>query len=134
MKKEKFSISKRIRSFGYAFSGIATLLRDEHNSRIHLFAMVCVIVCGFIFDISATEWCVVALCCGGVLMAEAMNSAVEALADLVSPEFHPLIKKAKDVGAAGVLMMAIAAASAGLIIFLPKLILNSQFSILNSIL
>ena len=121
MKKEKFSIRKRARSFLYAFEGILTLLRDEHNSRIHLFAMACVIVCGFILDISSTEWCVVALCCGGVLMAEAMNSAVEAIADLVSPEFHPLIKKAKDVGAAGVLMMAMAAATAGLIIFLPRL-------------
>ena len=122
MKKEKFSIGKRLRSFGYAFSGIAALLRDEHNSRIHLFAMVCVIAAGFILRISAMEGCVVALCCGGVLMAEAMNSAVEALADLVSPEFHPLIKKAKDVGAAGVLMMAMAAAAAGLIIFLPKVV------------
>lgn len=121
MKKEKFSLRKRARSFGYAFSGIATLMRDEHNSRIHLFAMACVIVFGFILHISPLEWCVVALCCGAVLMAEAMNSAVEALADLVSPEFHPLVKKAKDVGAAGVLMMAIAAAIAGLIIFLPKL-------------
>ena len=122
MKKEKFSLKKRARSFGYAFNGIATLLRDEHNSRIHLFAMACVIVLGLLLGISPTEWCIVALCCGGVLMAEAMNSAVEALADLVSPDFHPLIKKAKDVGAAGVLMMAIAAAAAGLIIFLPKII------------
>lgn len=121
MKKEKFSIRKRLQSFGYAFDGIKTLLRDEHNSRIHLFAMCAVVVFGFIFRITATEWCIVALCCGGVLMAEAMNSAIEALADLVSPEFHPLIKKAKDVGAAGVLMMAIAAATAGLIIFLPYL-------------
>ena len=111
-----------MRSFGYAFSGIAALLRDEHNSRIHVFAMLCVVIFGLILDISATEWCVVALCCGGVLMAEALNSAVEAIADLVSPEFHPLIKKAKDVGAAGVLMMALAAATAGLIIFLPKLV------------
>lgn len=83
--------------------------------------MIAVVILGFVFGITATEWCVVALCCGGVLMAEAMNSAIEAIADLVSPEFHPLIKKAKDVGAAGVLMMAIAAATAGLIIFLPYL-------------
>ena len=122
MKKEKFSIRKRVRSFGYAFDGIATLLRDEHNSRIHLFAMACVVVLGLLLGLSPTEWCIVALCCGGVLMAEAMNSAVEAIADLVSPDFHPLIKKAKDVGAAGVLMMAIAAAAAGLIIFVPKLV------------
>lgn len=111
-----------MRSFGYAFAGIGTLLRDEHNSRIHVLAMVCAVALGFVLDISATEWCVVALCCGAVLMGEAMNSAVEALADLVSPEFHPLVKKAKDVGAAGVLMMAIGAAAAGLIIFLPKLV------------
>ncbi len=127
MKEEKFSIRKRAKSFGYAFAGIRTLLHDEHNSRIHVAAMIIAIILGFVFDISATEWCVVALCCGGVLMAEAMNSAVEAIADLVSPEFHPLIKKAKDVGAAGVLMMAIAAATAGIIIFLPKLILNFEF-------
>ncbi len=122
MKDEKFSIGKRVRSFGYAFEGMRTLLRDEHNSRIHLAAMTVAIVLGFLLGISATEWCVVALCCGCVLMAEAMNSAVEAIADLVSPEFHPLIKKAKDVAAAGVLMMAIAAAVAGIVIFLPKII------------
>ena len=122
MKKEKFSIRKRARSFGYAFAGIRTLLRDEHNSRIHAFAMACVVIAGFLFRISAMEWCVAALCCGAVLMAEAMNSAVEALADLVSPEYHPLVKKAKDVAAAGVLMMAIAAATAGLIIFIPRVV------------
>ena len=89
--------------------------------------MAAVIIFGFILNISPTEWCIVALCCGGVLMAEAMNSAVEALADIVSPDFHPLIKKAKDVGAAGVLMMAIAAASAGLIIFIPKILRALQY-------
>ena len=122
MKEEKFSLSKRLRSFRYAFCGIKTLLHDEHNSRIHVLAMVCVTIAGFAFRISAAEWCVVALCCGGVMMAEAMNSAIEAIADMVSPEFHPLIKKAKDVGAAGVLMMAIGAAAAGLIIFVPKIL------------
>ncbi len=122
MKNEKFSIKKRAKSFGYAFNGISALLRDEHNSRIHIAAMAAVVILGLILRLSNIEWCVVALCCGGVLMAEAMNSAVEAIADLVSPEFHPLIKKAKDVGAAGVLMMAIAAATCGIIIFLPKII------------
>lgn len=122
MKEGNFSIKKRLKSFGYAFSGIRTLLHDEHNSRIHVFAMVCVVVFGFLLGMSRMEWCVIALCCGGVLMAEAMNSAIEAIADLVSPEFNPFIKKAKDVGAAGVLMMAIAAATAGLIIFVPKVV------------
>ncbi len=122
MKQEKFSLRKRVRSFGYAFCGIRTLVREEHNARIHLFAMVCVIVAGVLLQISPTEWCLVVLCFGGVLMAEAMNSAVEALADLVSPEFHPLVKKAKDVAAAGVLMMAIAAAVVGVIVFAHNLL------------
>ena len=128
MKEEKFSLRKRAKSFGYAFTGIATLLRDEHNSRIHVAAMAVVVILGFLLGLTAMEWGVVALCCGGVLMAEAMNSAVEAIADLVSPEYHPLVKKAKDVGAAGVLMMAIAAAVAGGIIFLPKILLLIGFA------
>lgn len=122
MKQGKFSLRKRAESFKYAFHGMLTLLHDEHNSRIHVAAMLAVVIFGFILGISATEWCIVALCCGGVLMAEAMNSAIEAIADLISPDFHPLIKKAKDVGAAGVLFMAIAAAVAGFIIFIPKII------------
>lgn len=122
MKQEKFSFKKRLKSFSHAFNGITTLLHDEHNSRIHVATMAAVVIFGLILGLSSTEWCIVALCCGGVLMAEAMNSAIEAIADLVSPEYHPLIKKAKDVGAAGVLMMAIAAATAGLIIFIPKII------------
>ncbi len=122
MKQEAFSLKKRVRSFGYAFQGIATLLRDEHNTRIHMAAMIAVIIAGLIFGISATEWCIVIICFGLVLMAEAMNSAIEAIADLVMPDRHPLIKKAKDVAAAGVLFTAIAAAAAGLIIFIPYLI------------
>lgn len=122
MKQEKFSWKKRARSFGYAFQGMATLLRDEHNSRIHACMMAAVIIAGFLFGITATEWCIVCICFGMVLMAEAMNSAIEAIADLVMPDRHPLIKKAKDVAAAGVLFTAIAAAATGLIIFIPYLL------------
>lgn len=121
MKRERFSIRKRIRSFGYAFCGMRTLVRDEHNARIHLTATVVAVSLGFVLGISRWEWCAVALCIGAVLMAEAMNSAVEALADLVSPEWNPLVKKAKDVAAAGVLFMAVAAVAVGLLVFLPYL-------------
>lgn len=122
MENEKFSFRKRLRSFGYAFEGIGRLLRDEHNSRIHVAIMIAVVAAGFAFGITAMEWCVVTICFGVVLMAEAMNSAVEAIADLVMPERHPLIKKAKDVAAAGVLMAAMASATAGLVIFLQYVI------------
>lgn len=122
MENEKFSFRKRLRSFGYAFEGIGRLLRDEHNSRIHVAIMIAVVAAGFAFGITAMEWCVVTICFGVVLMAEAMNSAIEAIADLVMPERHPLIKKAKDVAAAGVLMAAMASTTAGLVIFLPYVI------------
>lgn len=121
-KEERFSWKKRAASFSYAFEGIATLVREEHNSRIHMIAMAAAIALGFLLHISAGEWCMIALCCGSVLTAEAMNSAIEALADLVSPGRHPLVKKAKDVAAAGVLITAIAAAACGLIIFIPKIV------------
>lgn len=122
MKQEPFSVRKRLRSFRYAFQGMKTLLREEHNSRIHLAAMLAVIIAGFLLRISRVEWCLATICFGTVFMAEAMNSAIEAVADLVMPDKHPLIKKAKDVAAAGVLFTAIAAAAVGLIIFIPYII------------
>lgn len=122
MKQEKFSLGKRARSFGYAFEGMSTLVRDEHNARIHIAVLVAVVTAGLAFGITAGEWCICLICFGTVLMAEAMNSAIEAIADLVMPDRHPLIKKAKDVAAAGVLFTAIAAAAAGLIIFVPYLL------------
>lgn len=122
MKREKFSIRKRIRSFGYALEGICTLLRDEHNSRIHVGVMVLVLATGMLFGISAAEWMAVVICFGMVLMAEAMNSGIEALADLVMPERHPLVKKAKDIAAAGVLFAALASVAVGLIVFIPYVI------------
>lgn len=122
MKREKFSIRKRVTSFGYAFEGIGTLLRDEHNSRVHVAVMALVVVAGMAFGISVLEWTAVIVCFGMVLMAEAMNSGIEALADLVMPDRHPLVKKAKDVAAAGVLFTAVASVAVGLIVFLPYVI------------
>lgn len=122
MKQEPFSFSKRLRSFQFAFQGIVTLLRDEHNSRVHVCVMAAVIIVGILLGVSPSEWCIVIICFGMVLAAEAMNTAVEAIADLVMPERHPLIKKAKDIAAAGVLFTAIAAAAAGLIIFIPYIL------------
>lgn len=122
MKQESFSISKRVHSFRYAFRGIATLLKDEHNSRIHVSIMTIVILAGFLFGITPQEWCSIIICFGLVLMAEAMNSAIEAIADLVMPDYHPLIKKAKDVAAAGVLISAIASVAVGLVVFLPYIL------------
>ncbi|MFI3261368.1 MAG: diacylglycerol kinase family protein [Rikenellaceae bacterium] len=120
--KSKFSFSKRAKSFRYAWQGIVALVRDEHNARIHLVAAVVASALGFLLDLSVLEWVAITMCIGLVIATEAMNSAVEAVCDKVSPEKHELIKKAKDCGAAAVLIVSITAAIVGGIVFIPKLL------------
>jgi len=115
-------LKKRIKSFGYAFKGIASLLKKEHNAWIHCLAIVVVTSLGFYFHITHIEWCIVLLCFGMVLAAEGFNTAIERLVDLVSPERHPVAGDVKDVAAGAVLICAIAAAIIGCIIFLPYLL------------
>lgn len=107
-------------SFGYAFAGIGTCIRNERNIRIHLSVAALVVVCGFFFHISAMEWCICLTLFGLVLALELVNTAIEAAVDLVTEERKPLAKTAKDTAAGAVLVAAIMAAAAGLIIFLPK--------------
>ena len=108
--------------FRYAFNGIRLLIPREHNAWIHCFAAVCVVVAGILLGLSETEWIAVVIVIGAVLAAEAVNSALEAIADFVSPEYSEAIKRTKDLAAGAVLIMAIAAAIVGGIIFFPKLI------------
>lgn len=118
---EKFSWRKRAKSFLYAFAGLKSLFRDEHNARIHLVAASVAVVAGLILHISALEWVAIVGCIAAVMAGEAFNSAIEALADRFGAEHHPLIKKAKDIAAAGVLILACGALIIGAIIFLGKL-------------
>lgn len=121
MKNDGFTLRKRLRSFKFAFNGIKLLITKEHNAWIHCFAAVCVVIAGFILGLSATEWIAVVFAIGTVLAAEAVNSSIEALADLVSPGYNEAIKRTKDLAAGAVLILAIAAAIVGLIIFVPKI-------------
>jgi len=123
MNTTRFSWRARGRSFIYAWSGVRMLLAGEHNARLHLAAAVMAIILGILFGISPGEWVAIVLCIGAVFMAEAFNSAIEALCDLVSPGPHPLIKRAKDMAAGAVLIMATAAFVVGCIIFIPYLLL-----------
>lgn len=120
--KEKFSFKKRIKSFAYAFNGLWILIRDEHNARIHLFIAILTIFAGFYFSISYIEWLILLLTIGFVFVAEFFNSAIEALADKISEEEDPNIKKSKDLAAGGVLFAAIISVIVGLIIFGPKIL------------
>lgn len=123
MKNNGFTLRKRLRSFGYAFHGIRLLITQEANAWIHCFAAVCVVVAGFFFGISVSEWIAVIFAIGMVLAAEAVNSAVEALADRVTQEYDEAIKRTKDLASGAVLILAIAAAIIGCIIFIPKIAL-----------
>ncbi len=114
-------LRKRIESFGYAFKGIATLFTSQPNARIHAAVLSLVVLAGFYFQIERSEWLTIVLISALVLSAEAMNTAVEFVVDLVSPHYHPLAGKAKDVAAAAVLLAAFGAVIIGLIIFLPKI-------------
>lgn len=123
MKNDGFTFRKRLKSFVYAFNGIRLLITKEHNAWIHCFATICVLAAGFYFGLSRTEWIMIVFAIGSVFAGEAINSSIEALADLVSPDYNEAIKKTKDLAAGGVLFLAISAAIIGFIIFIPKIII-----------
>lgn len=112
-------LRKRLKSFVYAAKGICSFLRSEHNAWIHCTVIVAVTVAGIMFGITRTEWLIVILCFAMVLAAEAFNTAIERLVNLVSPDYHPLAGDVKDVAAGAVLICAIGAAVIGLLIFIP---------------
>lgn len=117
-----FSLRARLRSFGYAGNGLRLLIAGEHNARIHCGAAAAAIVLGLWLGLSRGEWLAVVIVIGAVFTAEAFNSALETLCDLVSSGYHPLIKRTKDLAAAAVLLTALAAAAVGAMVFVPKII------------
>lgn len=118
-KTQIFSIRDRYKSFGYALAGISVLISSQHNAWIHAFISLMVIVAGFLFRVTAIEWIMLIFAIVMVLIAEALNTAIELLCDFVSPDRQELIRKTKDVAAGAVLLAATGAAIIGLIIFQP---------------
>ena len=103
---ERFSITGRIKSFRYAIQGITLMVKSQHNAWLHATASVLVMLVAAFFRLSAEEWCWMVIAIMAVWTAEALNTALEFLADVASPEFHPLVEKAKDVAAGAVLISA----------------------------
>ena len=118
---KRTGLAGRVASFSYALRGLWTLIATQANARIHAVATVLVIAAGFWFGLTRMEWCAVVAAIGLVWIAEGLNTALEFLTDLVSPEHHPRAGTAKDVAAGAVLAASIAAAVIGAIIFGPKL-------------
>ena len=121
--KTNFSLKQRIKSFSYAFQGLKTFFQTQHNAWIHLLATIVVVLLGNIVKLTYTEWCWIIIAIALVFITEMLNTAIEFLTDLVSPNFHPLAKKTKDVAAGAVLVAAIIAVILGLMVFLPKFII-----------
>lgn len=116
---KSFQLMDRIRSFKYAFAGLWTMLKTQQNAWIHACGTVSVVGLGVFFQVSSGEWCWLVLAIMAVWTAEGLNTAFELLADATSPEFHPLVKQAKDVAAGAVLIAAIGSAVIGLLILGP---------------
>lgn len=115
----KYDFKKQLRSFGYAWKGIRSCVGKEQNLSFHLIVTAAVVVAGFAWEITRTEWIAVILCIGAVIAAELFNTAIERLVDLVSPQRHPLAGQVKDIAAGAVLVCAVAAVIVGIIIFMP---------------
>ncbi|MBT4518800.1 MAG: diacylglycerol kinase family protein [Halieaceae bacterium] len=116
---ELFSLSGRIRSIGHAVDGVIEMLKGQHNSWVHIAITLAVIALAFLFRVTAVQWCVLIIAITLVWVVEALNTAFESLCDVVSPEFHPLVRKSKDIAAGAVLISAIGAITLGLIVFIP---------------
>ena len=112
---------KMVRSFYFAFAGLAFLFRTQRNARIHLMAGIVACALGAWLGISRVEWALIAFTIALVLILEGLNTAVEAAIDLASPEIHPLAKAAKDLAAGMVLIAAIASVAVGGLILGPPL-------------
>ncbi len=113
---------KRIHAFGHAFSGLLAAFKAEAHLKIHVLATIFIVVCGFYFNITNTQWLVIIMCCGLVITAELFNSAIEKLCNLISPQQNPTIKFIKDVSAAAVLILCVMALLIAVIIFGQKII------------
>jgi diacylglycerol kinase (ATP) len=119
--RSPFSAHARLKSFVYAFRGIAYLVRSEYNAWLHLVATIAAIGAGLALRLSAEDWRWIGLAIALVWMAEAFNTSIERLCDVVGPEFDERIGHAKDVAAGGVLIVAIFALAIGIAVFLPRL-------------
>jgi len=106
-----------LKAFSYALEGIIYTIRTQRNMKIHLFIGGCALLAGAMLRLTPIEWAAIIICIGLVLMTEMLNTAIEAIIDLVSPEFHQLAKNAKDIGAGMVLVFALLAVIAGCIVF-----------------
>jgi diacylglycerol kinase len=114
------SVKNRANSFIFAFKGLWTMFSEEPNFRVHFLAALTTVLFGIFYKLNGTEWILITIVIGFVLVSEIFNSAIERIADFVSPEHNQIVGITKDLCAAMVLVAAIVSVIVGLIIFVPK--------------
>jgi diacylglycerol kinase (ATP) len=119
--RRELSVAARLRSVAHAGQGILTMLASQHNAWIHAAATVVVVCAGIAVQLGRFEWLALVFAIVTVWAAEALNTAFEFLCDVASPEFHPLVKRAKDVAAGAVLICALGAVATGAFVFAPHM-------------
>lgn len=122
VKDKKLSFKRLMNSFKYAFKGIGHAFKYEQNFKIHSIFVIAVILMSIVLKISQTEWLFIIIIVGLVIATELINTALEALVDLVTSEYKELAKVAKDTASAAVLILALTSVIIGLVIFIPKII------------
>lgn len=115
---QQFSMKALCASFGYAWQGLVFVVRTQRNMRIHVCAALLVVIIGLCSDLSRTDWLWLMLAITLVVSAELFNSALEYVCDVVMPEYHESIKRAKDIAAAAVLICACFALCVGVMVFI----------------
>lgn len=115
-------LKRLLNSFKFAIAGVLDLFSFTPNAKIHLAFAFAAIFFGFYLKVSSVEWCLIIFAIGIVTAAEAFNTSIEYLTDLVTTEYNELAKKTKDVAAGAVLITALTAAIIGIIIFVPKIL------------
>ncbi len=121
-RKRQKGLKKFFHSFTYPIKGLRYAYRNEQNLAVDVGVSLLVLIAGVIFKLDKSEWLVIVFTIGAVISLELVNTAIEAVVDMVTEEYHPLAKVAKDTSAAAVFVIAIVAAIVGIIIFLPKII------------
>ena len=117
-----FSIADRLKSFFYAFKGIKYAILTQHNFQIHIVLAIIAVLLGFLLKINSFEWISIIIVIAMVLAAEIINTSIEELVNIVSPDRNKKAGIIKDLAAGAVLLLAIAAFITGVIVFLPKII------------
>lgn len=115
-------LKARYKSFGYAFAGLRFIVASQPHARIHIVAAILVIICGGLVGITGQDWLWLVVAIALVWITESINTAIEFLCDVVSPDYSEGVKRAKDIAAASVLIAAIAAAIIGIIVFYPYIV------------